>query len=79
MVQETGFSSVLPVGEGLLPFRTVEEASLAIREVEGNYDRHARAARAIAKEYFDSDKILSNLVNAAMVCQTDNSVNESQS
>ena len=30
----------------------------AIREVERNYDRHSRAARAIAEEYFDSDKVL---------------------
>jgi hypothetical protein len=66
VVQDTGFSSVLPAGEGLLTFRTLEEAAAAIREVEGNYDRHARAARALAEEYFDSDKVLSRLLEEAL-------------
>jgi hypothetical protein len=43
--------------DGHLPFQTIEEAATAIREVEGNYTRHARAARAIAEEYFDSSKV----------------------
>lgn len=66
VTQETGYSKVLPVGEGLLPFETVEQAASAIREVEGNYGRHSKAARALADEYFDSDRVLSRLVDAAM-------------
>jgi glycosyltransferase involved in cell wall biosynthesis len=66
VVQDTGFSCVLPPGEGLLMFRTLEEAAAAIQEVEGNYDRHAQAARAVAREYFDSDKILSRLLEEAL-------------
>jgi hypothetical protein len=66
VVQDTGFSSILPVGEGILPFRTMEEAVAGIHEVEKDYARHARAARAIAEEYFDSDSVLSRLVNEAM-------------
>lgn len=66
VVQETGFSKVLPTGEGLLAFTTLEEAAAAIREVEGNYTRHAKAARAFAEEYFDSDKVLSHLIDEAM-------------
>ena len=66
VVQDTGFSSVLPVGEGILPFNSMEEAITAIREVEGNYARHAKMARLLAEEYFDSDKILSRLVEEAM-------------
>lgn len=65
IVQDTGFSRVLPVGEGVLPFRSVEEAVVAIRDVEANYPRHARAARAIAEEYFDSDKVLTRLLDEA--------------
>ena len=61
VVQDTGFASTLPVGEGILPFTTMDEAVAAIREVEGNYARHAKAARAIAEEYFDSDKVLTHL------------------
>jgi len=65
MLQETGYSSALPVGEGLLAFTTLEEAAAAIREVEGNYAHHAKAARAIAEEYFDSDKVLAELIEEA--------------
>jgi hypothetical protein len=66
VVQDTGFSSLLPVGEGILPFETLEEAAAAIHEVGNNYSRHAKAARSIAEEYFDSDKVLSRLIEEAM-------------
>ncbi len=66
IVQETGFSGVLPVGEGILPFRTLDESAKGIREVERNYDRHSRAARMIAEEYFDSDDLLTKLLDEAM-------------
>jgi hypothetical protein len=66
VVEETGFSDVLPVGEGILPFSTVDEAARAIREVERDYDRHAQAARAIAEQHFDSDTVLAQLVEEAM-------------
>ena len=62
------FSSfMLPVGEGLCAFRSADEAADQIRRVAGDYPRHTRAARAIAEEYFDSDKVLSRLLNDAMV------------
>ena len=66
VVQDTGFSAVLPVGEGLMSFTTVEEAVAAIRHVEANYTRHAKAARAIAEAYFDSDKVLTRLITEAL-------------
>ena len=68
IVQDTGFDAVLPVGEGIVSFRTLEEAIAAIREVEAHYTRHAKAARAIAEAYFDSDKVLTRLVEEAMRC-----------
>jgi hypothetical protein len=66
VVQETGFSALFPVGEGLLPFSQIEEAAAAIGEVVANYARHAKAARAIAEEYFDSDKVLTRLIDEAL-------------
>ncbi len=68
VVQDTGFGGVLPTGEGILSFRTMEEAAAAIREVESGYDRHAKAARAIAEEHFDSDKVLTRLIEEAASC-----------
>ncbi|MAE77110.1 MAG: hypothetical protein CMJ85_09600 [Planctomycetes bacterium] len=66
VVQETGFSDVLPVGCGIVPFRTLEEAAAGVQQVVADYDRHARAARDIAEEWFDSDKVLRDLVDRAM-------------
>jgi hypothetical protein len=66
VVQETGFSDVLPAGEGILPFSTPDGAIAAIEEVEGHYGRHAHAATAIAEEWFDSRKVLPRLVEDAL-------------
>ena len=60
-----GFSKILPTGLGLLSFTNLKEAIEAIKEVENNYKKHAKAARNIAEEYFDSNKILSNLIEKA--------------
>ena len=65
VVQETGFSAHLPVGEGLLAFDTLEEAAAAIDEVQAHHARHSRAARAIAEAHFDSDKVLGGLIDRA--------------
>jgi hypothetical protein len=62
IAQDTGIADHLPVGEGLLTFRTLEEAADAVREVRSDYARHARGARALAERYFDSDRILGDLL-----------------
>jgi hypothetical protein len=66
VVQDTGFSNVLPVGEGIIAFTTPDEAVAGIKAVEQDYDRHSRAARSIAEEWFDSDRILGRLVEEAL-------------
>lgn len=66
LVQDTGFGKNLPVGEGLLAFRTVDEAVAGARSIADDYDRHARSARAIAEEHFDSDKVLRALLEDAL-------------
>ena len=62
LAQQTGFSDDLPCGEGLLSFSSNEEALSGIESLRADYPRHARAARAIAEEFFDSDKVLSRLL-----------------
>jgi hypothetical protein len=66
VVQDTGFSSVLPVGKGLLAFTDMEEAVAAIADVRAHYREHCIAAREIAVEYFDSTKVLGRLIDEAM-------------
>ena len=60
--QETAFSNVFPTGEGLFAFGTVDDVLAAAEELRRNYDRHARAARALAETCFDSDKVLGRLL-----------------
>jgi hypothetical protein len=63
VAQDTGLSGLYPLGEGLVTFSTPEEAVSAVDEVAGNYDHHTRAARELALEYFDSDKVLPRLLD----------------
>lgn len=63
LVQETGFSRHLPSGEGLVAFRTFDQAVDGAERIQRDYTRHSRAARAIAEEYFDSDKVLGRLLD----------------
>ncbi len=63
LAQDTGFSDNYPVGEGLIPFSTLEEAAVGIEEIERNYERHSRAARGLAEEHFDATKVLRRLLD----------------
>jgi hypothetical protein len=62
LAQDTGFSQHYPCGSGLVPFATLDEAMEGARDINANYTRHARAARELAEEYFDSDKVLRRLL-----------------
>ena len=65
VLQSTGFEDLLPTGKGLFSVRTVEEAAEAIRAISADYPAHSAAARALAREHFDSDKILSRMLSEA--------------
>jgi GT2 family glycosyltransferase len=62
VTQDTGFGAVLPTGEGLLAFTTLDEARTALEEIERDYARHARAASEIAREYFCAERVLGSLL-----------------
>jgi glycosyltransferase involved in cell wall biosynthesis len=62
VVQDTGWSEVIPAGEGLLAFNDIEQAQRGIETVENDYARHQQAARAAAAAHFDSDKVLGDLL-----------------
>ncbi len=62
VVQDTGFSEIIPVGEGLLAFTTGDEAARAIETVERDYPAHQEAAREMARTHFDSNKVLETLL-----------------
>lgn len=62
VAQDTGFGRALPTGEGLLAFGSVEEAAAAVENVLARPREHARAARAIATDLLDSDRVLGRLL-----------------
>jgi hypothetical protein len=66
LVQDTGLSRVLPVGEGLLTFRTLDEAVAGARRIAEDYERHRLAARRIAEAHLDSDELLSRFLEDAL-------------
>jgi len=64
VVQDTGLSEHLPSGLGVLLFSNMGEATEGIRNVVESYQKHAKAAFEIAEAYFDSSKVLTNLLGA---------------
>lgn len=62
LAQDTGLAELYPLGEGLLAFATLDEAVAGVEAIRCDPGRHARAARAIAEEHFDSDKVLGRLL-----------------
>jgi GT2 family glycosyltransferase len=62
ITQDTGFGNVLPTGEGLFAFSTLDDIVGAIESIEADYARHSRAATAIAREYFDAERVIGRLL-----------------
>jgi hypothetical protein len=65
VVQDTGFRAHLPTGDGLIAYATLEEARAGLEAVLGDYQRHARAAREVARAYFAADVVLPRLLEQA--------------
>jgi hypothetical protein len=63
IVQDTGLDATLDTGLGLLTFSTAEDASSAAHAVRADWQRHSRAARALAVEHFESNRVLSRLID----------------
>lgn len=63
VVQDTGFSDIIPTGWGLLKFNDVDEAASAVRTVETDYQRHCEAALDLARSHFDARVVLGELLH----------------
>ena len=64
VTQETGFSNVLPSGQGLIGFSNLDEAVAAVDSILQDYRGHASAALAIAHSHFDHHVVLGALLDA---------------
>ena len=47
-----------------MAFETVDDVLGGVEELRRDYEGHRRSARAIAEDVFDSDKVLSRLLDA---------------
>ena len=65
VTQDTAFGEFLPVGEGLFAFDNMEQVLAAFTAINSDYERHSRAARAIAEEYFRVETVLTKLIQEA--------------
>jgi hypothetical protein len=63
LAQSTGAESLYPTGRGLVTFATIAEAAAGVAAIRDDYAGHARAARELAVEHFDAQRVLSRLVD----------------
>jgi hypothetical protein len=63
ITQDTKWSRYIPSGNGVLAIHDLESAVEAVKEVSSNYKYHSNAAAEIAKEYFDSSKVLGDILS----------------
>lgn len=63
LVQATGVSKDIAREDGMLTFTTLDEARRQAERIVADYDLHAFAARQIADECFDSDRVLGEMLD----------------
>jgi hypothetical protein len=59
---DTGFRADVPSGDGVIAFSTLDEAVAGVESLRAGYARHRAAARELAEDLFDSDRVLSRLL-----------------
>jgi hypothetical protein len=62
LVQDTGLAPHYPLGEGLVPFSTLDEAIGGAERILADYPAHARAARRLAETELDARIVLPRLL-----------------
>jgi hypothetical protein len=65
LVQDTGFTRTLRAGDGLIAFRTLQEAAEGADDIMARYPEHCAAARRIAEDHFAADVVLARFCNEA--------------
>lgn len=65
LVQDTGWTDVLPSGEGVFAFVTMNDCLTCLDRMKENYKHHCDSALAFAKKHFDSTKVCHELLEQA--------------
>ena len=68
VIQDTGLATHYPLGDAILPFDDLDGAAAALLEVEHDYARRCRQARAIAAELLAAERVLGRLLAHAGCC-----------
>jgi hypothetical protein len=63
--QATGWEEWLPSGNGVFSFTDLDDAADAAAAVARDYERHAGAARRIAAEHFEAERVLDGMLREA--------------
>ena len=65
IMQETGFTKNYGADAGLLAFRSLGEIAEAVKMIKADYSKHSGAARQIAREIFEAEKVVKSLLDRA--------------
>jgi hypothetical protein len=64
IMQDTGFSAHLPVGEGLFAVNDLDDACAALDAVLSRPQFHSNAARELAREHLDGTVVMGGVLDA---------------
>jgi hypothetical protein len=67
LVQDTGFSRTLPVGDGLVVFGSLDQAVAGAADIPARYAEHCEAARRVAEDHFDARRVLARFCEEASI------------
>src|SRR5216110_3319608 len=65
IIQETGFTKIYGGKAGLLSFRSLGEIVDAVKMINADYAKHSRAARALAREFFEAENVVKSILDRA--------------
>jgi glycosyltransferase involved in cell wall biosynthesis len=67
ITQQTGFTDHYGNDGGLFAFTSVGEIAEAVRAIKLDYKKHSRAARALARQVFEAEKVVGQILERAGV------------
>ena len=67
IIQQSGFTQHYGNDGGLFAFSSMKEIVDAVRAINADYAKHSRAARQVAREVFEAEKVLASLLDRAGV------------
>jgi hypothetical protein len=65
IIQETGFTKHYGNNGGLFAFSSLKEIVDAVKMINADYAKHSRAARGLARDVFEAEKVVGSLLERA--------------